>query len=179
MNNSEVLARFENKSYIYNALTAIQTTSTKYAYLGNDDIFNQSRALDFGDTDLGYGGSQNTLFLKTEAGHLFIDAKRSTIFLLPGKGITSISDNGMSKWFSRNLPFNILLSFPNINTDNHYNGIGLTGVWDALYSRFIITKLDYEPISEFKNDITYLKGNFYYKNKQISLEDTRYFCNRS
>lgn len=144
ISNGEVLVRFENKSKIYNAMTSIQTSSGKYAYLGNDDVFNEQRAIDFGETDLGFAGSQNKLFLKTEAGSLFSDVKRGTIFLLNGKTPEVITDRMMSKWFGNNLPFNISKDFPNVNTDNHFNGIGITGVWDVASNRFVITKLDYE-----------------------------------
>ena len=180
INNNQVLVRFENKSYVYNALTAIQTSSGKYAYLGNDDVF-KAQPIDFGETDLGYAGSQHSMFLRTEAGHLFIDAKRGNIFLINGTGVTPISDVGMNKWLSKNLEFKISKFFPNVNTDNHFNGIGICGVWDVEHGRFIITKLDYEPVPEKKADITYdaYYGKFKYKNMDIVLEDSTYFCNKS
>lgn len=180
INNSQVLVRFENKSYVYNALTAIQTSSGKYAYLGNDDVF-KSQPIDFGETDLGYAGSQHHLLLRTEAGHLFIDAKRGAIFLVNGTGVSPISDIGMQKWFGRNLEFSISKYFPDVNTDNHFNGIGICGTWDNQYNRFIITKLDYEPKPEYRSGMTYhsLTGNFKYNNLNIILGDPTYFCNKS
>lgn len=185
IDNTQILVRFENKTYLYNALTAIQTTSGKNAYLGNDDVF-KAQPIDFGETDLGYAGSQHHFLLKTEAGHLFIDAVRASIFLLGpnargGIQAIPISDQGMSKWFDKNLPFNISRYFPTINIDNHFNGIGITGTWDNKYGRFIITKLDYIPKDEVKDDIRYDSntGKFYYKNNEIILNDSRYFCNKS
>lgn len=176
INNSQILVRFENKSYIYNALTAIQTTSGKYAYLGNDDVFKSAPPIDFGETDQGYAGSQHHLLLRTEAGHLFIDSKRCMIFLVSGSGVQPISDQGMQKWFDRNLQFEIVKSFPGVNIDNHFNGVGITGVWDSEYGRFLITKLDYTPIVE---GIRYESHKFYYNNEEILLTDPRYFCNKS
>lgn len=180
IDNSQVLVRFENKSYIYNALTAIQTSSGKYAYLGNDDVF-KTQPIDFGETDLGYAGSQHHLLLRTEAGHLYIDSKRGMVFLINGSSVTPISESGMSKWFDKNLEFEIIKHYPTVKVDNHYNGIGLTGVWDSLYSRFLITKLDYEPVKQYKDEITYdsYYGKFYYKNTEILLDDRKYFCNKS
>lgn len=176
--NSQVLVRFENKSYLYNALTAIQTSSGKYAYLGNDDVF-KTQPIDFGETDLGYAGSQHHLLLRTEAGHLFIDAKRGQIFLVNGSGAVPISDAGISKWFGKNLPFEIAKHFPGINIDNHFSGIGMTGVWDG--DRFIITKLDYAPVKEYQGQIRYdaYYGKFYIGNTEILLDDPKYFCNKS
>lgn len=180
INNNQILVRFENKSYVYNALTAIRTSSGQNAYLGNPNVF-AAPPIDFGETDLGYAGSQHHLFLRTEAGHLFIDAKRGNIFLVNGNGVSPISGSGMAKWFAKNLEFEIAKHFPNVNTDNSFNGIGLCGVWDSQYERFIITKLDYAPLPEFKNQITYdpYYGKFYYQNAEILLEDKRYFCNKS
>ena len=37
----------------------------------------------------------------------------------------------------------ILQHFPNVDTDNHFNGIGLHGVYDSKFERIIITKLLY------------------------------------
>jgi hypothetical protein len=180
IDNSQVLVRFENKSYVYNALSTIQTSSGKNAYLGNDDIF-KTQPIDFGETDQGYAGSQHHLFLKTEAGHLFIDAKRGSVFLISGSGVTPISDIGMSKWLGRNLEFNISKYFSNINLDNHFNGIGLCGVWDSGYNRFIITKLDYEPKAEYRDGMTYdaYYGKFKYNNMEVVIGDPLYFCNKS
>lgn len=178
--NNQILVRFENKSYLYNALTAIQTSSGKYAYLGNDDVF-KVQPIDFGETDLGYGGSQHHLLLRTEAGHLWIDAKRGTIFLVNGSSATPISDAGMKKWFGRNLEFEIIKHFPDVNIDNSYNGVGMCGVWDNQYERFIITKLDYEPLADKKAKIRYdaYYGKFFYDDVEILLDDRKYFCNKS
>jgi hypothetical protein len=178
--NNQILVRFENKSYLYNALTAIQTSSGKYAYLGNDDVF-KTQPIDFGETDLGYAGSQHHLLLRTEAGHLFVDAKRGSIFLVNGSGAVPISDAGMKKWFGRNLEFEIIKHFPDVNIDNHFNGVGMTGVWDNQYERFIITKLDYAPVADKKQGIRYdaYYGKFFYNNMEILLDDPKYFCNKS
>lgn len=179
INNNAVMVRYENKTQLYNVLQTLNT-GTQNVYLGNANLFS-APPIDFGETDLGYAGSQHKFLLKTEAGHLFVDAKRGYIFLINGTSITPISDAGMSKWFCKNLPFQIKDYFPAINIDNHFNGVGITGVWDIEHERFIITKLDYVPQDEFKNDITYDEyyGKFLYKGGEILLSDPRYFCNRS
>lgn len=182
--NSEILVRFENKTFLYNALTAIRTSSGRQTYLGNPDVFS-GPPLDFGETDLGYAGSQHRLLLRTEAGHLYIDAKRGMIFLVNGSSSGTraepISNYGMNKWFSRNLEFEIKKHLPDVNIDNHFNGIGITGVWDNQYARFIITKLDYVPVQQFRADITFdtVFNRFLFKGQEILLEDPRYFCNKS
>lgn len=181
INNNMILVRFENKSYIYNALTTIKTSTGSSAYLGNDDVFRSAPPIDFGETDLGYAGSQHHMLIRTEAGHLFTDAKRGLVLLINGTGANPISSIGMGKWFAKNLEFEIIKHYPDVNIDNAYNGIGLSGTWDNEYERFIITKLDYQPVSQYKSDITYNSyyGKFFYKGGEILLEDSKYFCNKS
>lgn len=180
IDDNQVLVRFENKSYIYNALTSMQATSGKNLYLRNEDVF-KTKPVDLGNTDLGYAGSAHSLFLRTEAGHLFIDTKRKAIFTIKGTGVENISNVGISTWLERNLDFSISRFFPSVNIDNAYNGIGITGVWDNKYKRFIISKLDYTPLPDKVKDITYdsYYGKFKWKNLDILLEDPTYFCNKS
>ena len=171
-----ILARFENKSQLYNVLTSVDTT-TGTAYLGNPIFFSQP-PIDFAETETGYAGSQHKFLLKTEYGHLSIDSVRGQIFLLRGNHVEDISSHGMSKWFTENLPFRIKEYFPNVNIDNHYKDIGLTGVYDTYYNRLIVTKKDYIPLL---SDIIYdeEEREFKYNNKVISTSDTNYFCNKS
>jgi hypothetical protein len=70
--------------------------------------------------------------------------------------------------------------FPDVYIDNHFNGIGLHAVYDSKFERFIITKLDYEPVSD---DITYEDYKFYVTRdglkEELQLTDLDYFYNRS
>lgn len=160
--NKSIIARFENKSLMYNMLLTINTSNPQAAYLGNNEIFKASPPIDIrdSDTDLGYVGTQNRIFLKTENGNISIDAKRGQVFLIntiPYRGtiatdITGVQ-SGMSKFFTNNLDFKIKKYFPDVNTDNHYKGIGIHGVYDSKFNRLILTKLDYIPLdSSIKYD---------------------------
>jgi hypothetical protein len=173
--NNQVLARFENKSQIYNVLSTIQT-STGLASLGNDQLFKAAPPLDLADTDDGFTGSQHKFFLKTIFGNVFIDAKKGHVFLLQGSKIDNLADKDVDKWFQEYLPFKITKQFPTIDIDNNYSGIGLHGTYDAKYKRIIITKLDYEALSA---EIEYKDGKFYIGDTEISLQDKTFFCNRS
>jgi hypothetical protein len=171
-----LLARFENKSQLYNALVTIDT-STYTAALGSDKLLSNSRPLDLSHTDIGSAGSQNKFMLKIDEGVIFVDAKRGQVLLLSGQQVTDMTTSGMSKWFKENLPFKILKYFPNVDTDNHFKGIGLTGAYDAANKRIILTKLDYEPIVQ---GIVYGDGVFRDSLKNIiSLTDPTYFCSKS
>jgi hypothetical protein len=94
------------------------------------------------------------MLLKIPQGQITIDAKRGQVFLIAGNQATDLSafGSGLNKFFTDHLAFEILRYFPNVNTDNHYNGIGLHGVYDSKYDRVIISKLDYIPNS---NNVKY------------------------
>jgi len=168
LDNNQVLARFENKSQIYNAFTTVQVSQGPDAYLSNTKMFSNI-PLDLSNTDTGSYGSQHKFILRTENGTISVDAKRGQVYLLQNTSIVDIADKGMDKWFSENLPFKILNYFPNINIDNSFNQIGLNGVYDNFYKRLILTKLDYEPLSEA---IKYDGTNFYIDSIEIPESQT-------
>jgi len=172
--NREILARFENKTELYNALLRIDTSNPQAAYIGNSTLFDSAPPIDFSDTDSGYIGTQHKFLLRTPYGNITTDSERGSIFILSGQKAKDISQ-GISKFLAQYLPFQIS-SIPGIDIDNNYNGIGLHGVYDSSHNRVIITKLDYIPKV---SDITYKSGKFVYNNKQISLTDTNYFQDNS
>jgi len=186
--NKAVLARFENKSLLYNTLLTIDTSNPKAAYIGNDQLFASAPAIDFAETDLGYVGSQNKMLLKIPQGQITIDAKRGQVFLIAGNQATDLSGygSGMNRWFTDHLAFEILKYFPEVDTDNHFTGVGLHGVFDSKYDRIIITKLDYIPKTK---DIIYdnIDQKYYLKEiinqeeilTEVYLTDLDYFCNKS
>jgi hypothetical protein len=186
--NRAVLARFENKSLLYNTLLTIDTSNPQAAYLGNDTLFKSSPPIDFAETDLGFVGSQNKMLLKIPQGQVTIDAKRGQVFLVVGNSVKDLSgfDSGLNRFFTDHLAFEILRYFPNVPTDNHFNAVGLHGVYDSKYDRVIISKLDYIPLNtNVKYDAT---ENKFYVNKTygtsiikeyVELTDGDYFCNKS
>jgi hypothetical protein len=185
--NRAILARFENKSLMYNNLLTIDTSNPQAAYVGNPNMFS-APPIDFAETDLGYVGTQNKFLLKIPQGQITIDAKRGQIFLIQGTEAVDMTafGSGVNRFMTDNLPFKILKYFPNVDTDNNFNGIGLHGVFDAKFDRVIITKLDYVPLDE---DIKYDEVNkeFYVENiindvvfrDVVYLDDAEFFCNRS
>jgi len=184
--NKAILARFHNKSLLYNNLLTIDTSNPQAAYIGNPKLFSGAPPIDFAETDLGYVGSQHKFLLKIPEGQITIDAKRGQIFLIQGTQVRDISGpgSGMNRFLTDNLNFNILKWFPDFPIDNHYKDIGLHGVYDAKYDRIIITKLDYSIIND---NISYDDGKFYLTEiigeeeitREVHLSDTEYFCNRS
>jgi hypothetical protein len=186
--NRAVLARFENKSLLYNTMLTINTSNPQAAYIGNDTLFRSAPPIDFAETDLGYVGSQNKMLLKIPQGQITIDAKRGQVFLISGNQAQDLSafGSGLNRFFTDHLAFEILRYFPNVPTDNHFNGVGLHGVYDSKYDRIIISKLDYIPNSssvkydeatnEFYVDKVY--GDLVVR-QVVYLTDLEYFCNKS
>lgn len=180
--DSAILARFENKSLLYNNLLTIDTSNPQAAYIGNSRLFTGSPPIDYADTDQGYVGAQNKMLLKTPYGAVSVDAKRGQVFLINGTQLQDLSQfgSGMQRWFTAHLPFEILNYFPGINTDNHYNSVGLHGVYDSNYERLILTKIDYVPLKE---NIEHRDNKWYITEnnleKEIYLIDSDYFCNVS
>lgn len=174
--NRQVIARFVNKTQIYNALTTINTNTPETVYLGDASLFSGTRPLDLSETDTGSLGSQHKLLLKTPQGIIFTDSKRGQVILLQGTNVSILSDIGLNKWFGNNLPFFITQYFPDINTDNNYKDIGLTAVYDEYYNRFILTKRDYLPLN---TDITWNGRNFLLNNQIVETSNEELFCNKS
>jgi hypothetical protein len=128
------------------------------------------------------------LLLKIPQGQITIDAKRGQIFLISGTEAVDLTGfgSGVNRFMTDHLAFEILRYFPDVDTDNHFNGIGLHGVYDSKFDRVIITKLDYIPIDK---DVKYdaLAKEFYIENNingiilrdQVYLDDKDFFCNKS
>jgi hypothetical protein len=187
--NKAVLARFENKTLMYNNLLTIDTSNPQAAYVGNPNMFKGAPPIDFAETDLGYVGTQHKMLLRIPQGQITVDAKRGQVFLINGTSAQDLSGfgSGLNKFFTHNLPFNILNYFPDADIDNHFNGIGLHGVHDSNYDRILITKLDYKPLSD---DIKYNNETkeYYIEEdlsenvtviKKVDLNDPDFFCNKS
>ena len=185
--NRAILARFENKTLMYNNLLTINTSNPQAAYVGNPNMFS-APPIDFAETDLGYVGSQNKFLLKIPQGQITVDAKRGQIFLISGTQAVDMTafGSGVNRFMTDHLAFEILRYFPNVPTDNHFTGIGLHGVYDSKFDRVIFTKLDYIPLSkDVKYDVDtnefYVESDFngLKLRTQIYLTDTDYFCNKS
>jgi hypothetical protein len=98
----------------------------------------------------GYGSKYDQATIETPAGIFYVSDVAKGIFML-GENSSSIN-NGISKWLSKNLSFNLLASYPDyIHSNNTYSkiGIGIHATYDHLYKRILLTKIDYKPLIEF------------------------------
>lgn len=173
--NDKILVQFENDSKLFSAYQTLET-NLNTIIVGNGGIF-RNRPLEFSKPDLGYFGSQHKTSISTEFGHITVDSKRGAVFLLAssGNGLQELSRGKMKSWFRTHLPFTINKYF-DINIDNNYEGIGISLGYDRRFNTFYLTKLDYQPVN---SEIKYTNNKFYYKGEEISILDTRYFCNKS
>ena len=147
LDNREILVRYENYYEIYNVLNAIETTGLT-ASMGTGELFS-TQPIGPQRTDTGNMGTSNKMFLSTEYGRVWIDADRGQVLLLQGHQPEDLASPKYlnSMWFTNNLPWNIRKKFPDYPVDNHFNNIGLHGVYDNYYKRLIFTKIDYEVIN--------------------------------
>ena len=190
--NRATLARFENKTLLYGNMLTINTSNPQAAYLGNPSLFSSSNPppVDYAETDLGFVGCQNKMLLKIPQGQITIDAKRCQVFLITGTQVNYLSGfgSGLNRFFTNHLAFEILRYFPTVDTDNHFKNIGVHGVYDSVFERVIITKLDYVP--QLGKEIFYDEVNkeFYVNQpvagdlvvkRYIQVTDLEYFCNKS
>jgi len=144
--SEQILFRFTDGISILGAVDQLRDrlTSTN-SQLGIGGIFVE-RALNFNKTDLGYGGTQHKAITSTPFGHYWADAKRGKVFELSpnAKEMPEISIS-LDKWFKEHLPFKILQTYPQVNVDRAYAGLGLSLGWDDRLKRVFLTKLDYIP----------------------------------
>lgn len=183
-----ILARFEHTAIIYNKVDSkIDDGQSPSTYLGGRSIF-QRRTASFVNAEIGYGGTNHKESLSCEYGHFYADNSRGQLLQIPtgGGSMSEISYintrgeiTGMKEWFKRHLPFKIknynIEGVEHLNTDNAYNGIGMTFGWDSMNKRVLITKRDYVPKS---SDIKYEKGVGFTLNStgvEVDLKDERYF----
>jgi hypothetical protein len=156
--SAQVLGRFENTSVIFNAVNQYKDAQDAASReLGTGGIF-AARPMEFSNTELGYGGTGTYQIVSNEYGHFYPDTDRGQVFQAGAKSLQEISSVvggkpvGMKAWFKEHLPFKIKNSlvenYEFIDTDNAFNGVGITMGWDAKFDRVLLTKIDYIPLQE-------------------------------
>lgn len=160
--SEQAIGRFTNGYTIYGAVDVLaDRTQPETRLLGAGGIFT-GRNINFNKTELGYAGTQHTQMVSCDFGNFWVDAKRGKVFQLEpgGKGLKEITI-GLEKWFKENLPFKILQTFPDMDVDNNYKGVGISMGWDDRLKRLFLTKLDYTPNCDC---LEYVPGEGVYQN---------------
>ena len=136
----------------------LETTDGDLINLGDATVF-AAPVQNLNSVPTGYAGNQHKQALAiSESGVFFPDADSGKIFLL-SKSLTELSDQGERNFFEENLPSNFLKQFYELTGKEWpYEGVtsnlsvGLQSAYDTRHKRWIITKKDYNIIS---NKITY------------------------
>jgi hypothetical protein len=130
--------------------------------VGDGALFNKPlQALVNTDQSYEYGACQDKFsILNTPAGIYWISQSLGKIFTI-GQGLEEISATGMRWWFSKFLPYRILVDFPNFEAiDNPVAGVGCQAVYDNDFLMIYFTKKDYELRKDLSSNInlTYIGG---------------------
>jgi len=190
--NEQILVKFENTTALHNSVDMTIDDGKNPEYRNLLSAFAR-RPMLYSETDLGFGGTSSTQSVSCEFGHFHVDTKRGQVLHIPpgGKGMQEISSliggkpSGLRNWFKEHLPFKILREniqgVENLDTDNAYNGVGITMGYDSRFRRVFITKKDYilKPLEAGKN-IEFINNDFYLTeegedNIKISLNNSTYF----
>jgi len=148
---------------------------------------NQLQSIVNTDGPFEYGSNQSRYAsVNTTKGVFWVSQNQGKVFQYTGR-IKEISASGMRWWFSKYLPSQLLLQFPDYPLyDNIVRGVGVTMVYDNVTEVLYVCKRDFKP----KIALTYkhpdtdqpydLEGNFYLNaSTPIQLTDTTYFDNAS
>jgi hypothetical protein len=107
-------------------------------------------------TDYDYGSCQSgKALLHTQSGIIYPSQSHGKIFMAT-TSLEEISDKGMSRWFSQNMPYNLTKDFPEFPyIDNPLLGVGYLTAYDSNYNTAYITKRDYKIKDSVKKDVYY------------------------
>jgi hypothetical protein len=189
--NEQILVKFENTTALHNSVDMTIDDGKNPEYRNLLSAFAR-RPMLYSETDLGFGGTFSTQSVSCEFGHFHVDSKRGQILHIPpgGKGMQEISSliggkpSGLRNWFKEHLPFKILREniqgIENLDTDNAYNGVGITMGYDSRFRRVFITKKDYILKPQQTGFIRVTEGrDFEYVNgsvvTKITVNDSTYF----
>jgi hypothetical protein len=178
LEDQTVIVRLENGMSVFKSILRT-VVNGQTVQVGNGGLF-ANPPQDFGQTKLGYIGTQHKAILDSEYGHVVVDAARGQVFNIghAGSSIDEISKYGMKNWFKENLPFRLLRQFTNMpdeDIDNSFLGAGITMAFDKRFGRMLLTKKDWLSIN---STMTYdASGKTFYVsgNTAINLGDPKYF----
>lgn len=92
------------------------------------------------------------------------------------EGLNDFSREGMFYWCQTYMPIQLYSYFPSYpKEENPVGGVGYLTVFDSASEVVYITKRDFIPKPEYKADITYTNGKFFYKTLPIDLRSNYFF----
>ena len=164
----------------------LNLSDTSSVALGSGDLF-ENEPDEVLYTDRGYGGTLSQFSVASSRyGHFSVDKRTGKVFLL-GKELEEISNFGVREFLQRRLTTWGLQAYGlPANIDIPTMGIGIISTWDPKYNRYILTKLDKQPRTNFitaygagtiswDGDVRQFKNN----GILISWDNTSYFLTKS
>lgn len=176
IDNNKILAILENGYTVQNVFNTLEGDVRNIA-VGSGSLFSDRLQL-YVKTDLGFAGSQTPAISVTEFGAFWVDNKRGQIIQYQDQ-ISNIIKPEEEWWFKENLPFHILEDFPDFDITNNFKYLGMSITYDARFKRVIFTKRDVELKPQYKNYVTYDGMLFHFDNEVFTVENDKYFCNKS
>ena len=177
LSNGKVLVVQEDGYSVFNSYIS-QETNIGISTVGANSLFNKSIPAQSIKTDLGFGGSQTPAIIASEFGAYWVDNKRAQILTFSDQA-SSIIKPEEDWWFKENLPFHILEDFPEFDITNNFKYIGMIITYDQRYKKVLFTKRDVELKPEYKGHVTYDGTFFHFGSEFFTVEDSRFFCDKS
>jgi len=149
--NNLLYFHMEESLFAAQGKQSMQMKDGSDAFVGSGDIFAQDPN-EMVQTEGGFGGTQSQwAALTTRYGYFFVDKSSKKVFMMKDQ-LLEISNLGMEKWFSDNLPFQLEEDFGYTSacaTDNPILGLGFHAVYDPKFKRIILTKREFIPNQDF------------------------------
>jgi hypothetical protein len=148
--------------------------------IGDGALFSQPlQSLVNSDLPYEYGSCQDKFsVINTPAGIYWMSPTQGKIFTI-SQGIDEISSAGLRWWFSKFMPYRLLIDFPEFEvTDNPVAGVGMQSIYDNDDALLYFCKKDYELKKDLPAGVVveYNGGvNFSVNRAKIKLGDPRYF----
>ena len=157
--------------------------------IGTGELFNQpTQSLVNTDNSFEYGSCLDKFsIMNTPTGVYWMSQAQGKVFTITASGLKEISSEGMRWWFSKFLPFRLLVDFPDFEvTDNPVAGIGTQSVYDNDFIVAYFSKKDYELKKDLPKGTTvkYISGidfivtvdsSVKQPGRTIKLGDPKYF----
>jgi len=176
---------------IFQGVDTLETDLGTKLTIGDGGLFSQPfQNVVNSDLPNEYGSveSQRSV-INTPLGLFYISQAQGKIFHYTGN-LDNIANRGLKWWFNKYLPSILLRDFPDVEdsplADNPVIGVGCQSIYDINDDIVYFCKKDYSVKPEFKNGMTFDKGNnrftyvdIYGMAVRVQLGDPFYFDNAS
>lgn len=172
----------EESPIMYQGMDTLQTELGTKITIGDGGLFSQpEQNVHNANESYEYGSCQSRLSVANTPVGLFWISENQGKILNYAQGIKELSAMGMKFWFSRYLPYQILVDFPNFDlTDNPVAGVGCQTIYNNRESVLYFAKKDYQLKPQFAGTVIYTPGiGFSIGALPITLGDPVYFDDAS